>query len=90
MLRNLDALTTEENVLTALQNNIPELVSKIVKIMICRDSHTKISRGICYLNFDNLVDSMNTFQALEKLPSLEIDDRQGKLENLSVNCTVAN
>jgi RNA-binding protein 5/10 len=77
MLRNLDALTTEENVLITLQKIIPELVSKISKILICRDSLTQISRGICYLNFDNLVDSMNTYQALEKLSSLEIDGREG-------------
>lgn len=79
MLRNLDALTTEERVLITLQDQIPELVSKISKILICRDPLTQISRGICYLNFDNLVDSMNTFQALEKLTTLEIDGREGSL-----------
>lgn len=77
MFRNLDALTTEENVLTVLQDKIPEHVSKIARVLICRDQHTKISRGICYLNFDNLVDSMNTYQTLEKLESLEIDGREG-------------
>lgn len=79
MLRNLDALTTEEKVLILLQEKIPDLVSKIAKILICRDPLTQISRGICYLNFDNLVDSMNTFQALEKLASFEIDSREGKI-----------
>lgn len=78
MLRNLDALTTEEKVLIVLQDKIPDLVAKISKILICRDKLTQISRGICYLNFDNLVDSMNTFQALEKLSSFEIDGREGK------------
>lgn len=81
MFRNLDALTNEEKVLTVLQEKIPEQVSKISKIVVCRDPLTQISRGICYLNFDNLVDSMNTFQALEKLDgSLQIDNRDG--ENL--------
>jgi RNA-binding protein 5/10 len=77
MLRNLDALTTEEKVLTELQDKIPDLVAKISKILICRDPLTQLSRGICYLNFENLVDSMNTFQALEKLETLEIDSREG-------------
>jgi RNA-binding protein 5/10 len=79
MLRNLDALTNEEKVLTALQDRIPDVVSKVAKILVCRDTLTQISRGICYLNFDNLVDSMKMFQALEKLePKLEIDNREGK------------
>lgn len=83
MFRNLDALTNEEKVLTALQERIPEQVSKVSKILICRDPLTQISRGICYLNFENLVDSMNTFQALEKLEtSLQIDSRDGELEKL--------
>ncbi|CRL01481.1 CLUMA_CG014238, isoform A [Clunio marinus] len=76
MFRNLDALTNEEKVLTALQEKIPEQVSKVSKILICRDPLTQISRGICYLNFDNLVDSMNTFQALEKLKGLQIENRE--------------
>lgn len=84
MFRNLDALTNEEKVLVALQENIPEQVSKVSKILICRDPLTQISRGICYLNFDNLVDSMNTFQALEKLESLQIDSREGKYCKISI------
>ena len=83
MFRNLDALTNEEKVLTVLQEKIPEQVSKISKIIVCRDSLTQISRGICYLNFDNLVDSMNTFQALEKLDgSLQIDNRDGEFSKM--------
>jgi RNA-binding protein 5/10 len=79
MFRNLDALTNEEKVLTALQERIPEQVSKVSKILICRDPLTQISRGICYLNFENLVDSMNTFQALERLESpLQIENRDGE------------
>lgn len=84
MLRNLDALSTEETVLVALQNKIPDQVTKISKIQICRDPLTQVSRGICYLNFDNLVDSMNTFQAIEKMSSLEIDGREGKITFLKI------
>lgn len=77
MLRNLDVLTNEEGVLTAMQGVIPTLVSKISKILICRDPLTSTSRGICYLFFDNLVDSMNTHNALKSLePPLNIDNRE--------------
>lgn len=75
ILRNLDVLTNEESVLVELQNVVPALVSKISKILICRDHLTSTSRGICYLCFDNLVDSMNTHNALKALePTLKIDD----------------
>lgn len=77
MLRNLDVLTNEEGVLTAMQGFIPTLVSKISKILICRDPLTSTSRGICYLFFDNLVDSMNTHNALKSIdPSVSIDNRE--------------
>lgn len=77
MLRNLDILTNEEGVLTAIQNLIPDFVSKISKILICRDPLTSTSRGICYLSFDNLVDSMNTYNSLKALePKLKIDNRE--------------
>lgn len=76
MLRNLDVLTNEEGVLTAMQGYIPTLVSKISKILICRDPLTSTSRGICYLFFDNLVDSMNTHNALKSIQPLCIDTRE--------------
>ncbi|XP_055545406.1 RNA-binding protein 5-A [Wyeomyia smithii] len=77
MLRNLDVLTNEESVLCAMQEKIPDLVSKISKIMICRDPLTQTSRGICYLHFDNLLDSMNTYNALRAIePILKIDGRE--------------
>ncbi|CAD7086141.1 unnamed protein product [Hermetia illucens] len=77
MLRNLDVLTNEEGVLTVMQEVIPSLVSKIAKILICRDPLTSTSRGICYLYFDNLVDSMNTHNSLKALePPLIIEKRE--------------
>ncbi|XP_055595162.1 RNA-binding protein 5-B-like isoform X2 [Uranotaenia lowii] len=77
MLRNLDALTNEESVLCAMQEKIPELVSKISKILVCRDPLTQTSRGICYLHFDNLIDSMNSYNALKAVaPILKIDGRE--------------
>lgn len=78
LLRNLDVLTNEEGVLTLMQEVVPDLVSKISKILICRDPLTSTSRGICYLTFDNLVDSMNTFTALKAIdPPLTIGNREG-------------
>lgn len=77
MLRNLDVLTNEEGVLTNMQLHVPNLVSKISKVLICRDPLTSTSRGICYLAFENLVDSMNMHNALKALePPLVIDDRE--------------
>lgn len=70
-------LTNEEGVLTSMQTVIAALVSKISKILICRDPLTSTSRGICYLCFENLVDSMNVFTALKALePPLVIDNRE--------------
>lgn len=78
MLRNLDALANEESVLTALQQHIPDLAKTVSKVLISRDTLTQASRGICYLNFDTLVDSMNTYNALTALqPPLILDDRNG-------------
>ncbi|KAH8413201.1 hypothetical protein KR009_008743 [Drosophila setifemur] len=76
MLRNLDALTNEERVLTALQEHVPDLAKTVGKVLISRDKLTQASRGICYLIFDTLVDSMNAFNGLTALhPPLKLDDR---------------
>ncbi|XP_050741103.1 RNA-binding protein 5-B isoform X2 [Drosophila biarmipes] len=76
MLRNLDALTNEEGVLTALQEHLKDLSKTISKVIISRDTLTQASRGICYLHFDTLVDSMNVHNALTSLdPPLTLDDR---------------
>lgn len=78
MIRNLDTLTTEEGVLSKMQDVVPSLVAKISKVVVCRDPLTSTSRGICYLSFENLVDSMNTHNALKALdPPLKIDTRDG-------------
>lgn len=79
MLRNLDVLTNEEGVLTAIQQYAPDLAKKICKVLISRDTLTQTSRGICYLNFDSLVDSMNLHNILSTLePPLKIDNREGE------------
>lgn len=80
MLRNLDALTNEEGVLTALQQHLPDLTKTISKVLISRDTLTQASRGICYLQFDTLIDSMNVHNGLTALdPPLTLDDRPGTL-----------
>lgn len=78
ILRNLDVLTNEEGVLTVLQNVLPlEQVAKIAKILVCRDPLTNTSRGICYLFFDTLVDSMNVHNGLKGLQQpLTMDSRE--------------
>ncbi|XP_017021961.1 RNA-binding protein 5 isoform X2 [Drosophila kikkawai] len=77
MLRNLDALTNEEGVLTALQEHLSSDMAKTVsKVQISRDTLTQASRGICYLNFDTLLDSMNMYNGLAALnPPLSLDGR---------------
>ncbi|XP_060666035.1 RNA-binding protein 5-like isoform X2 [Drosophila nasuta] len=76
MLRNLDALTTEESVLTALQKVLPKLAKTISKVLISRDALTQTSRGFCYLEFETLVDSMDVHNALTALETpLRIDER---------------
>uniref|UniRef100_A0A1B0BZC2 RNA-binding protein 5 n=1 Tax=Glossina palpalis gambiensis TaxID=67801 RepID=A0A1B0BZC2_9MUSC len=77
MLRNLDVLTNEEGVLTAIQLHAPELAKRISKVLISRDALTQTSRGICYLHFETLVDSMSLHNALSTLePPLKIDNRE--------------
>ncbi|XP_037024190.1 RNA-binding protein 5-like isoform X3 [Bradysia coprophila] len=96
MLRNLDVLTNEEGVLTVMQEVVPSLVSKISKILICKDPLTCTSRGICYLSFENLVDSMSFHNALKAIePALNIEDREVLVsycvdsENKQINKSVA-
>ncbi|KAH8251348.1 hypothetical protein KR032_008902 [Drosophila birchii] len=78
MLRNLDALTNEERVLTALQDLLSSDLAKTVsKVQISRDTLTQASRNICYLNFDTLLESMNLYNALTALnPPFSIDGRK--------------
>lgn len=92
MLRNLDVLTNEEGVLTIMQEVVPSLVSKISKILICKDPLTCTSRGICYLSFDNLVDSMNLHNALKAIePPLKIENREGNtlIKNSKIFSSIA-
>lgn len=78
MLRNLDALTTEDSVMTVLNSVIPELVKKISAVSIGRDPLTSTSRGICYLGTDSTVDALAIYGALTNLLTpLSIDGKTG-------------
>lgn len=81
MLRNLDALTTEDAVMSTLDQVIPDLVKKISAVTIGRDPLTSTSRGICYLGTESIVDAVALFSALSNLLTpLSIDGKTGKLK----------
>lgn len=74
MLRNLDALTTENTVMAVLTIVIPELVKTISAVCIGRDEFTATSTRICYLGTENLLDALAVYGALSNLPTpLSID-----------------
>ncbi|KAL3289360.1 hypothetical protein HHI36_022796 [Cryptolaemus montrouzieri] len=76
MLRNLDALTTEDSVMNVLKNVAPELVNSISAVTIGRDPLTSTSRGICYLGLESTIDSLTLYGALNNLSSpLVIDGK---------------
>ncbi|XP_017785465.1 PREDICTED: RNA-binding protein 5-like isoform X2 [Nicrophorus vespilloides] len=76
MLRNLDALTTEDTVMNVLIVVIPDLVKKISAVAIGRDSLTSTSRGICYLGTETTIDALSLYGALNNLPTpLSIDGK---------------
>lgn len=80
MLRNLDALTTEDSVMSVLKVVIPDLISTISGVCIGRDPLTSTSRGICYLALESTVDALALYGALTSLETpLAIDGKTGKI-----------
>ncbi|GJQ68558.1 hypothetical protein Trydic_g14410 [Trypoxylus dichotomus] len=76
MLRNLDALTTEDTVMSVLNTAIPDLVKKISAVSIGRDPLTSTSRGICYLGTESTLDALAIHGALSNLLTpLSIDGK---------------
>ncbi|XP_076261481.1 RNA-binding protein 5-like isoform X2 [Rhynchophorus ferrugineus] len=76
MLRNLDALTTEDSVMSVLNTVIPDLVKSISAVCIGRDPLTSTSRGICYLGTESTIDALAIFGALNGLKTpLSIDGK---------------
>ena len=71
LLRGLDALTTEDSVLTTLRD-CTELPIK--RCRIGRDSATNLSRGVCYVEMNSVSDAMFLHNRLLGEPPT-IDDR---------------
>lgn len=79
MLRNLDALTTEDEVMATISTVIPELVKSISAVCISRDPLTSTSRGLCYLGTESTIDALAIHGALTNLKSpLTIDGKTGE------------
>lgn len=79
-MRNLDALTTEDSVMSALSTAIPDLVKSISAVCIGRDPLTSTSRGLCYLGTESTIDALAIFGSLNNLKTpLNIDGKTGKL-----------
>lgn len=78
ILSNLDTLTTEEGVLQAFQSkpNMAGIPIKTVKI--AREPGTCLSRGICYVEANNVSEASRLFAVLTQ-EILEIDGRTGTL-----------
>lgn len=78
MLRNLDALTTEDSVMSVLNTVIPDLVKSISAVCVGRDPLTSTSRGICYLGTESTIDALAIFGALNGLKNpLTIEGKTG-------------
>lgn len=88
MLKGLDMLTTEENVLKAIQtlSSLP-----IRSVRVGRDKNTNVSRGICYLEMNNVSDAMYLHNTL-LTEKLRIDGRSvyvSYCKNIPVATTVS-
>lgn len=73
LLRGLDSLTSEENVLKAIQ---PLSTLPIRSVRIGRNPVTNVSKGICYLEMNNVVDAMYLHNALIVEDPLLIDGKE--------------
>lgn len=79
ILRNLDALTTEDEVMATLSTTIPNLVKSVSAVCIGRDPLTSTSRGLCYLGTESTIDALAIHGALNNLKTpLTIDGKTGK------------
>ncbi|VEN55588.1 unnamed protein product [Callosobruchus maculatus] len=76
MMRNLDALTTEDSVMAVLNTVIPDLVKSISAVCVGRDLLTSTSRGLCYLGTESTIDALAIFGSLNNLKTpLTIDGK---------------
>lgn len=73
LLRGLELFTTEENVLKAIQ---PLSTLPIRSVRIGRNPLTNVSKGLCYLEMNNVVDAMYLHNALIVEDALLIDGKE--------------
>ena len=74
MFRGLDASTTEENLLRAL-NNVAQLTCK--NIQVIRDQASQASHGYAFVELSSVAESVNVLETLKSLnPQLEVDGKQ--------------
>lgn len=80
LLSNLDPLTVEDGVWESLQATTSLFVKNV---NIGRDTLTGMSRGVCYVEMNSIVDAMNLHNQLYSTP-LFIDGRRLKVAYLKV------
>ncbi|XP_076045392.1 RNA-binding protein 5-like isoform X2 [Oratosquilla oratoria] len=73
LMRGLDILSTEESVLQGIQHAGSDLPIRSVRIG--RDSLTNTSRGVCYIELNSVMDSMQLHNKLVQSPPV-IDGKQ--------------
>ncbi|XP_045165329.1 RNA-binding protein 5-like isoform X2 [Mercenaria mercenaria] len=74
VLRGLDALTTEESILRAL-NAVTQLTCK--NIQVVRDATTQASQGFAFVELGSVAESVNVLEVLKQMnPPLEVDGKQ--------------
>jgi len=73
LLSNLDALTVDDSIRDALNYNKVN-PNTIKNINIGREKSTGMSRGVCYIEMNSIVDSMMAYRQLYKNPPM-IDGR---------------
>lgn len=73
LLRGLDVLSTEESVLQGIQHAGSDLPIRSVRIG--RDPLTNTSRGVCYIELNSVLDSMQLHNKLAHSPPT-IDNKQ--------------
>lgn len=75
IFRGLDALTTEEGLVTALNQALPSTLAPIKNIAIIRDD-LSTSRGFGFVEFHSVAASTQMLEALNKSDPLEVDGKQ--------------
>ena len=73
IIRGLDVLSTEESVLQSIQHAGSDLPIRSVRIG--RDPLTNTSRGVCYVELNSVLDSMQLYNKLMASPPT-IDSKQ--------------